>query len=68
MNDLRRGARQEKPRRAGRTKQEREQEFLQAIELLLGGKLMEWQKPILLEIRRSSLNGDPIDFSIIRRP
>ena len=55
-------------KRQGRTKQEREQEFLAAIELTLGFPLMDWQKPILLEIRRKSLNGEAIDFSIIKKP
>ena len=51
-----------------RSKEEREQEFVDAVEQMLGFPLMSWQKPILLEIRRSSLNGDAIDFSIIKKP
>lgn len=49
-----------------RTKEEKEKEFIDAIEQLLGFPLMEWQIPWILEIRRKSLAGEPIDMNSIQ--
>lgn len=49
------------------TKEEKEAEFVDAVERMLGFPLMEWQKPILLYIRLRSLSGQSIDFSIVQR-
>lgn len=47
------------------TKDEKEAEFIEAIEQLLGFPLMPWQRPIILKVRADSLAGKPIDFSLI---
>lgn len=54
-----------KPQR--RTKEEREREFIEFIEQTLGFYLIPWQRRVILEARRNSLNGDPIDFGIINQ-
>lgn len=51
---------------AKQTKEEKEAEFVAAIELILGFPLMEWQKPIIIEIRANSLAGRPLDLSSYR--
>lgn len=53
---------------AKRTKEEKETEYIQAMEMLLGFPLPEWMKPKMLEIRRASLAGEVIDFSTLKKP
>ena len=53
--------------RPGRNKEEREEEFIGAVEQLLGFPLMAWQKPYLIYIRQASLSGKAIDFEVIRK-
>lgn len=49
------------------SREDREAEFIEAIEQLLGFPLMEWQKPYVTYIRRTSLSGKPINFEVIKR-
>lgn len=51
---------------AKQTKEERESEYLEAIQLLLGFPLMDYQKTLMLEIRAKSLAGQPLDLSQYR--
>lgn len=53
---------------AKQTREEKEADFISSVELLLGFPLMDWQKPWLLEIRRRSLAGQPINFNTINLP
>lgn len=52
-------------KRSSRSKEEKEKEFIDAIEQLLGFPLMEWQIPWMLEVRRKSLAGEQIDMNSI---
>lgn len=52
--------------RPGRSKEERDEEFIAAVEQLLGFPLMGYQKPYLLYIRQASLSGKKIDLDVIR--
>lgn len=55
-----------KPQR--RDKEEKEQEFVDAVQKLLGFPLMPWQKPILLKIRADTMAGRKIDLAAIKKP
>lgn len=50
-----------------RSKEERDQEFIEAIEQMIGASLMPWQKPVVLYIRECSLSGREIDFDMIKK-
>lgn len=50
-----------------RSKEERDQEFIDAIEQMIGASLMAWQKPVALYIRECSLSGKEIDFNMIKK-
>lgn len=50
-----------------RTREEKEEEFLQGLEQLLGFPLMAAQRPVIIEMVRNVQSGTPIDFSAIRR-
>lgn len=54
---VRHEALREEVKRAKRSKAEKESEFIANVEMLLGGALVDWQRDILLEIRRASLEG-----------
>ena len=49
-----------------RPKEEREEEFLTAIEQVLGFPLPDWQKRIILAIRQDSLAGTPINIDDVK--
>ena len=49
------------------SKEEREKEFIDAVEQILGFPLMEHQKILLLKVRQDSLRGRSIDFSLLRK-
>jgi hypothetical protein len=42
-------------------RQKLEKEFVDNVEQVLGFPLMEWQKPLILAVRRASLEGKPLD-------
>lgn len=42
---------------AKKTKEERETEFIDAVEQVLGFPLLPWQRRLMLEIRTNSLAG-----------
>ena len=44
-----------------RSKEEREQEYLAAIEQVFSYPLQDWQKDALLQIRRATIEGRPIN-------
>jgi hypothetical protein len=46
-------------RRARR--QQLETEFIENIEQILGFPLMPWQRPLILAVRRASLEGNSLD-------
>lgn len=45
-----------------RTKEERDQEFVNGVENLFGYPLLAWQKMGLIEIKRALLAGEDIDI------
>lgn len=49
------------PRKIKKTKEEREAEYLAAVEQVFSYPLMPWQRDALLEIRRSTIEGRDID-------
>lgn len=49
-------------RQQRRNKEAKEQEFLDAIEQVIGGRLLPWQKPVLLDLRKATLAGESFDF------
>lgn len=54
-------------RKFKRSKEEREAEFVEAVEQILGFPLMPWQRVLLLGVRQASLAGDPINIEILKR-
>lgn len=53
---------------AKKSKEEKEQEFIESAERLLGFPLLSWQKPLLLEIRARSLSGRDMSGLDLRPP
>lgn len=49
-------------------KEEKEQEFLDAVEMVVGFYLPEWQKDHLRYIRTQSLAGNQIDLTLLKKP
>lgn len=45
----------------------RDEEFVQAIEQIIGGKLQPWQKEKALYVRRTTVTNAPIDFGQLKR-
>lgn len=50
------------------TKEEKEAEFISAIELILGFPLKSWHKEQILIVRQASLAGKPIQLTAITHP
>lgn len=52
-------------------RKELEDEFIANIEQVLGFPLMPWQRPLMLAVRRSTLEGTPLDvkamLALVRR-
>ena len=47
-----------------KSKEEREQEYLDAVSRVFTHPLMDWQKELLLTIRRATIEGRPIEIEI----
>lgn len=48
---------------AKKTKEEREAEFIEAIEQVLGFSVLPWQRRLILDIRAASLAGKAIKLT-----
>lgn len=50
-----------------RRRQMRDEEFVQALEQIIGGKLQPWQKEKALYVRRTTVTNTPIDFAQLKK-
>jgi hypothetical protein len=50
-----------------RSKEEREKEYLDAVEQVFTYPLQDWQKTALLEIRRGTIEGRPFHLELPAR-
>jgi|KBSMisStandDraft_5_1062788.scaffolds.fasta_scaffold1231934_2 hypothetical protein len=58
--------RRSNPTHPKRSREEKEEEFIQAIEQTLGFPLMAWQRPLVVKFLRAHQSGEPIDFAAIQ--
>ena len=51
---------------AKRSREEKDKEFIDSIEMVMGFPLMEHQKPKLLYIRKQTVTGMPVDVDVLK--
>lgn len=47
-------------------KAQKEDEFIEALQQVLGGPILPWQRETILYIRSTSLSGRPVDMELVK--